>query len=122
MHGMNLQVIASPDGTIRWVSGDLPGSTHDTATARIWNILAALRNAGLIALGDKGYHGYDPTSQHVITPYKGRKKPQSQTDANRAHAQLKSWRILHKLRCCPRRVGRLAKAIHVLQNHDLTTG
>ncbi len=31
MHVMNLQVIASPDGTILWVSGDLPGSTHDTA-------------------------------------------------------------------------------------------
>jgi hypothetical protein len=42
MHGMNLQVIASPDGSILWVSGDLPGSTHDTAAARIWQILAAL--------------------------------------------------------------------------------
>jgi len=27
-HGVNLQVIASPDGTILWVSGQLPGSTH----------------------------------------------------------------------------------------------
>ncbi len=26
MHGMNLQVIASPDGTILWVSGDLPAA------------------------------------------------------------------------------------------------
>jgi hypothetical protein len=33
MHGMNLQVIASPDGTILCVSSDLPGSTHDTAAA-----------------------------------------------------------------------------------------
>jgi hypothetical protein len=48
-HGVNLQVIASPDGTILWVSGELPGSTHDTAAARIWNILATLRDAGLIA-------------------------------------------------------------------------
>jgi hypothetical protein len=38
---VNLQVIASPDGPILWVSGQLPGSTHDTAAARIWNILAA---------------------------------------------------------------------------------
>jgi hypothetical protein len=112
MHGMNLQVIASPDGTIPWVSGQLPGSTHDTAAARIWNILAALRDAGLIALGDKGYHGYDDTGHHVITPYKGRNKPESQKDANRAHArqrgpgeranaQLKHWRILRKVRCRP---------------------
>ena len=28
-HGMNLQVIASPGGDIRWVSGALPGSVHD---------------------------------------------------------------------------------------------
>jgi hypothetical protein len=133
IHGMNLQVIASPDGTILWVSGDLPGSTHDTAAARIWTVLAALHDAGLIALGDKGYHGYDPTGGRVITPDKGRDKPESQKEANRAHArlrgpgerahaQLKSWRILRKLRCCPRRAGRLAKAIHVLQNYEVTDG
>jgi hypothetical protein len=133
IHGVNLQVIASPEGDILWVSGDLPGSTHDTAAARIWNILAALRDAGLIAPGDKGYHGYDETSTHVITPYKGRNKPESQKDANRAHArlrcpgerahaQLKTWRILRKLRCCPRRAGRLAKAIHVLQNYEAAAG
>jgi Helix-turn-helix of DDE superfamily endonuclease/DDE superfamily endonuclease len=28
-HGMNLQVIAGPDGDILWVSGALPGSVHD---------------------------------------------------------------------------------------------
>lgn len=132
-HGMNLQVIASPDGTILWVSGELPGSTHDTAAARIWNILAALRDAGLIALADKGYHGYDNTGQHVTTPYKGRNKTESCKDANRAHArlrgpgeranaQLKYWRILRKLRCSTHRAGRLAKAIHVLQNYEATTG
>ena len=115
------------------MSGLLPGSTHDTAAARIWNILAALEEAGLIALGDKGYHGYDESGEHVITPYKGRNKPQSQKDANRAHArlrgpgeranaQLKSWRILRKLRCSTNRAGQLAKAIHVLQNYELTAG
>jgi DDE superfamily endonuclease len=93
----------------------------------------ALRDAGLIALGDKGYHGYDESGHHVITPYKGRNQPQSQKDANRAHArlrgpgeranaQLKTWRILRKLRCCPRHAGHLAKAIHVLQNYELTAG
>jgi hypothetical protein len=130
---VNLQVIASPDGTLLWVSGELPGSTHDTTAARIWNILAVLDEAGLIALGDKGYHGYDQTGQQVITPYQGRNTPQSQKDANRAHArlrgpgeranaQLKYWRVLHKVRTCPRRVGQLAKAIHVLQNYDANAG
>ena len=35
----------------------------------------------------------------------------------RANAQLKAWRILHKLRCCPWRAGQLAKAIHALHIH-----
>src|SRR5215469_1089500 len=35
-HGMNLQVIASPDGEVLWVSGPLPGSVHDLTAARIW--------------------------------------------------------------------------------------
>jgi len=32
-----------------------------------------------------------------------------------ANAQLKTWKILTKLRCCPWRAGQLAKAIHILQ-------
>jgi hypothetical protein len=130
---VNLQVVASSDGAILWVSGDPPGGTHDTAAARIWNILAALREAGLIALGDRGYHGYDKSGKHVINPYKGRNKPASQKDANRAHsrprgpgecanAQLKTWRILRKVRVSPRRVGQIAKAIHVPQNHEAAAG
>jgi hypothetical protein len=128
LHGMNLQVIASPEGEILWVSGALPGSTHDLTAARIWGILRELAAAGLIVLADKGYTG---AGDHVLTPYRGRNKPASQKDANRAHArlrapgeranaQLKTWRILRKLRCCPWRAGQLAKAIHVLQAHETT--
>ncbi len=107
-HGMNLQVIASPEGDIVWVSGPLPGAVHDLTAARIWGIIAELAACGLVVLGDEGYLG----EQHVRTPYRGRNKPASQKDASRAHArlrapgeranaQLKSWRILRKLRCCP---------------------
>jgi DDE superfamily endonuclease/Helix-turn-helix of DDE superfamily endonuclease len=90
-HGMNLQVISTPDGDIVWVSGPLPGATHDLSAARIWG------------------------------------KPESQKEANRAHARLdgageranaqrfKTQRILRKLRCCRWRAGAPAKAIHVLQ-------
>jgi hypothetical protein len=39
----------------------------------------------------------------------------------RANAQLKTWRILRKLRCCPWRAGQLAKASHVLQTRELQT-
>ena len=38
----------------------------------------------------------------------------------RAIAQLKTWRILRKLRCCPHKAGRLAKAIHVLQDREIS--
>ena len=59
-HGMNLQVIASPDGDILWVSGTLPGAVHDLTAARIWGILRHLAAAGLITLADKGYTGAAP--------------------------------------------------------------
>ena len=121
-HGMNLQVIASPGGDILWVSGALPGSVHDKKAEWIWGVLAELEAVGLVTLADKGYQG----AAHAKIPYRGKNKPESQKEANRAHAklrapgeranaQLKTWRILRKLRCCPWRAGQLAKAIHVLQ-------
>ena len=78
-------------------------------------------------LAGQGYHGAgDP----VLTPYRGRGKPASQKQANRAHArlrspgerasaQLKTWRILRKLRCCPWKAGPLARAIHVRQAREM---
>ena len=121
-HGMNLQVIAGPAGRLLWVSGSLPGSVHDMKAAWIWGIESELAVAGLPALADKGYQG----AVHARTPYRGKNKPESQKEANRAHAklrapgeranaQLKVWKILTKLRCCPWRAGKLAKAIHALQ-------
>jgi len=123
-HGMNLQVIASPSGDILWVSGALPGSVHDKKAEWIWGVLAELEAAGLVTLADKGYQG----STYAKIPYRGKNKPESQKEANRAHAklrapgeranaQLKNWQILRKLRCCPWRAGQLAKAIHALEIH-----
>ncbi|MBO3752414.1 transposase [Streptosporangiaceae bacterium NEAU-GS5] len=125
-HGMNIQVLACPDGTIVWTSGSLPGSTHDLTAARIWGIIRRLRAAGLVTLADKGYIG---AGEPVRVPYKGRGKPVGQKVANSAHArlrgpgeranaQLKNWRLLRKLRCCPKRAGQLVKAIHVLQARE----
>lgn len=130
-HGMNVQVIAGPDGTIRWTSGALPGRTHDLTAARVWGILRELDKAGIVTLADKGYQGAE--ARVVFTPYKGRDKPEPQKQANRSHAklrgpgeranaQLKSWRLLHKLRCSPGKAGHLVKAIAVLQNHEATRG
>jgi hypothetical protein len=125
-HGVNIQLIAGPDGVLLWASASLPGSVHDLAAARIWGVIVGLAAAGLITLADKGYIG---AGQHVLVPYKGKGKPDSQKQANSAHAklrapgeragaQLKTWRILRKLRCCPHRAGQLVKAILVLQNRE----
>lgn len=130
MHGMNIQVISSPDGTIIWTSGALPGSTHDLTAARIWGILRRLERAGILTPADKAYQGAgDP----LVTPCKGKDKPESQKIANRSHARLrgpgeranarlKSWRILRKLRCSPSKAGHLCKAIAVLRNHEAARG
>lgn len=67
-----------------------------------------------------------PGAAHAKTPVQGKNKPEipetGQQGAAKlrapgegAKAQLKSWRILCNLRCCPWRAGQLAKAIHVLQ-------
>ncbi len=121
-HGMNLQVIASPHGDILWVSGVLPGSVHDKKAEWVWGVLDELEKQGLVTLADKGYQG----STWAKVPYRGKNKPEPQKEANRAHArlrapgeranaQLKAWKILTKIRCCPWRAGKLAKAIHALQ-------
>ncbi|QKG20175.1 transposase family protein [Actinomadura verrucosospora] len=130
-HGMNIQVIAGPGGTIVWTSGAMPGRTHDLTATRVWGILRELDKTGIITLADKGYQGAEASV--VITPYKGRNKPESQRQANRSHAklrgpgeranaQLKSWKLLRKLRCSPCKAGHLVKAIAVLQNYEITRG
>ena len=67
-HGMNLQVIASPDGEILWVSGPLPGGAHDLTAAWIWGVLRELAAAGLTVLADKGYTG---AGAPAMTPVPG---------------------------------------------------
>ena len=85
-HGMNLQVLAGPSGQLLWVSGALPGSVHDMKAAWIWGIERELTAAGLPALADKGYQG----AVHARTPCRGKGKPESQKEANRAHAKLRA--------------------------------
>ena len=82
----------------------------------------------LVVLGDKGYLG----EEHIRTP-SGDGQTRLQKEAERAHArlrapgeqataQLKTRRILCKLRCCPWRAGQLARAIHVLQTRESERG
>lgn len=130
-HGMNIQVMAGPYGAVIATSGSLLGKTHGLSAARLWGIPRHLEAAGILTLADRAYQGIgtDP----VITPYKGRNKPEGQKRANRSHARLprpgeranaqpKSWRSLRRSRCSPSKAGHLVKAIEVLHNHRVARG
>ncbi len=54
-NGVNLQVIATRDGTIGWGSGPLPGSVHDLKAARFRGLVRELATAGLLVLADKSH-------------------------------------------------------------------
>lgn len=129
-HGMNVQVIADPAGRLVWASPALPGARHDMGAARDHGILDALQAAQVKVIADNGYRGSGfevPQRRRPRDPETGKrpKLSRNQRDVNSAHArqrgpgeranaQLKTWRVLRKIRCCPRRVTDLVKAILVL--------
>ncbi|TDB87102.1 transposase family protein, partial [Actinomadura sp. 7K534] len=63
VHGMNVQVIAGPDGTILWTSGAMPGKIHDLTAARVRGILRELEKAGILTLADKTSHAVSVSSR-----------------------------------------------------------
>jgi hypothetical protein len=126
-HGVNVQVLADPAGRLVWASPALPGATHDLTAARDHGLIDALSCTNVMTFADKGYQG---AGGSVRTPFKRHpKRPplsRRQKEVNRAHARiralgeraiatLKSWKILTKLRCCPRRATAIVQAILVLQ-------
>jgi hypothetical protein len=81
-----------------------------------WGILAELEAAGIVTLADKGYQG----STWAKIPYKGKGKPESQKEANRAHARLRGpasartrssrrGRSCASSAWCPRRASKLGR-------------
>jgi hypothetical protein len=127
-HGVNVQVIADAAGRLVWASAALPGATHDLTAARTHGIIDALARADVMTFADKGYQG---ARGSVRTPFKRRrfrpKLSRRQKAVNRAHAKirargeraiatLKTWKILAKLRCCPRRATAIVQAILVLHH------
>lgn len=124
-HGMNVQVIADPQGRLMWASPALAGAVHDVRAAREHGIIEALAEAGIACWADKGYRGAGGT---VRLPYRGRWDSLStgQQAVNRSHAKiralveqaiatLKSWRLLRKLRCSTTRITSLVQAVLALQ-------
>ncbi|MGW2815294.1 transposase family protein [Streptomyces sp. NPDC001415] len=122
-HGMNVQVIARPDGTPLWFSRATPGRTHDLTAARAHGIVQACLARQILVLADRAYQGAGAT---VRTPYyHHREQPQHCQEFNRDHArlrapgerasaQLKAWRLLRRARCSTRRIGTIVQAVHAL--------
>jgi hypothetical protein len=128
-HGVNVQVIADPAGRLVWASDALPGARHDTGAAREHGLIDALHAAGARVVADNGYRGAGfvvPQRRRPRAPETGRRRlSRNQREVNSAHArqrgpgeranaQLKSWKILRKIRCCPHRATSLVKAVLVL--------
>lgn len=129
-YGVNVQVLADPAGRLIWASPALPGARHDMGAAREYGIIDALRGAGVRVIVDHGYRGsgfVTPQRRRPADPETGerRRLSRSQREVNsararqrgpgeRANAQLEAWRILLKIRCCPRRATDLVQAIVVL--------
>lgn len=127
-HGVNVQVIADPAGRLIWASAALPGAAHDLSAARTHGIIAALGSANVMTFADKAYQGAGgavrtPFKRHRYRPRLSRRqKAVNRTHARirargeRANATLKTWKVLAKLRCCPRRATAIVQAILVLHH------
>ncbi len=129
-HGVNVQTVCAPDGTLLWCSAAMPGATSGITAFREHEI--AEKTGGLLGLlGDLGYKG----AAGVVT---GKKKPRggqltaAEKAANRIHAslrsigergnaQLKYWRVMAtELRCRPENCTRIVKAclaVHYMVNN-----
>ena len=131
-HGMNVQVLADPAGRLVWASPALPGSRHDLGAAREHGLIDGLNDAGIRVVADTAYQGAGtairvPQRRRRLDPDTGRYRrlSQRQKEVNAAHArqrgpgeranaQLKSWKILRRIRSCPGRATSLVKAVTVL--------
>ncbi|MTE21879.1 transposase [Streptomyces sp. TRM43335] len=123
-HGMNVRVVARPDGTPLWCSRATPGRMHDLTAARAHGVIQACLSRRLLVLTDRAYQGAGAT---VRTPYyRHHDLPEHYQQYNRDHARLrapgerafarlKQWRILRKARCSTNRIGRTVAAVHTIE-------
>jgi DDE superfamily endonuclease len=84
-HGMNLQVISAPDGEILWISGACPASS--TTPARPGS---GASYASWVPPDWSPWPIRVTTAPSRSDPAPGKNKPQSQKQANRVHARLRS--------------------------------
>ncbi|MFJ1812663.1 MULTISPECIES: transposase family protein [unclassified Streptomyces] len=126
-HGVNVQVVTDPDGPILWISGVLPGRTHDLTAARRHRVVDTCRRLGTPALAGLAFLGAGGTFATGRRRRPG-KELGRQKSLNKAHARLrypvergiarlKTWRILRKARCSPTWLTTAAKALLALESY-----
>lgn len=127
LHGMNVQVVARPDGTPLWFSRAIPDRTHDPTAARALGIVRACLSRQIPVLADRAYQGagatfhapnYHHSEQYEHYQQFNRDHARLRAPRERAFAQLKSWRLLRRARCSTRRIGTIIRAIHTLMTCD----
>ncbi|MCP2252754.1 DDE superfamily endonuclease [Prauserella aidingensis] len=129
---MNVQVIADPAGRLIWASPALPGARHDMGAARQHGLIDALTTAGIRVAADSAYRG---AGTNVELPQRRRTRQDTLDDrprlsanqkavnlaharlrgpGERANAQLKSWKILRRIRGRPHHATLLVNAVQTL--------
>ncbi|WP_405776051.1 transposase family protein [Streptomyces sp. NBC_01538] len=135
-HGLLFLALTDEKGNLIWISAAKPGRSSEITTARHNKITGHLREAGLGALADLGFVGLDDKPDDdpvIITGRKATRNHQltaAEKETNRlvsreraanehGFANLKSWRILTKLRTDTRQATTLLRALLVLANSEV---
>jgi DDE superfamily endonuclease len=119
-----VQALAAPGGVPLWVSGVLPGSTHDLTAAR--GLVLPQARPYLPLLADSGYEG---AGAGVHVPVKKPARGDLDPDTRTRNALLRSlryqgergfalmsqrWRALQRVTLSPTTIGDIAKSALVL--------
>lgn len=134
-HGLLFLALTDEKGNLIWISAARPGRSSEITTARHNKLTAHLREAGLGALADLGLVGLDDdpddhpviitgrraTRNHPLTA--AEKEPNRLLNRERAavehsFANLKSWRLLTKVRMNARHATTLLRALLVLASTE----
>lgn len=135
-HGLLFLALTDEKGNLVWISSARPGRASEITAARHDHITRHLREAGLGALADLGFVGLDDDPDDAPVIITGRKATRShrltdaEKEANRllsreraavehGFANLKTWRILTKVRMNTRHATTLLRALLVLANHEV---
>lgn len=127
-HAVTLPALTDGEGNLLWIGTGYPGSTHDLTAARADQVCYWASAADPELFADKAYTGAGPG---VTVPVKGtwdnlteeqrrhnRVVNSTRGPVERGFAQLKTWAIFRRSRCCPTLIGPAARAVLALMIND----